>query len=115
MIKKKETEGMTMFFSKKADEEMMKSFWTWFEQNEEWIIAISKTDGMAVVNAVDEKLSPAFACYRAEIEFQLGYHDGHGEFFFFDLNKRALRKDAEKLASFMHAKLQKNWAFIIEH
>lgn len=104
-----------MFFRKKADEEMLKSFWAWFEQNEEWIIATSKTDGMAVVNAVDEKLSPAFASYRVEIEFQLGYNDDHGEFFFFDLNKRALRKDAEKLASLMPAKLQENWTFIIEH
>ncbi len=104
-----------MFFNKKADEEMMKSFWLWFEENEEWIIATSKTDGMSVVNAVDKKLSPAFACYRGEIEFQLGYNDGHGEFFFFDLNKRSLRKDAEKLASLMPAKLQENWTFIIEH
>lgn len=94
---------------------MLKSFWAWFEQNEEWIIATSKTDGMAVVNAVDEKLSPAFACYRVEIEFQLGYNDGQAEFFFFDLNKRALRKDAEKLASLMPAKLQENWTFLIEH
>ena len=104
-----------MFCRKKADEAMLKSFWAWFEQNEEWIIATSKTDGMAVVNAVDEKLSPAFACYRVEIEFQLGYNDGQGEFFFFDLNKRALRKDAEKLASLMPAKLQENWTFLIEH
>ena len=44
-----------MFCNKKADEAMLKSFWAWFEQNEEWIIATSKTDGMAVVNAVDEK------------------------------------------------------------
>lgn len=67
------------------------------------------------MNAVDEKLSPAFACYRVGIEFQLGYNDSHGEFFFFDLNKRALRKDAEKLAALMPAKLQQNWTFIIEH
>ncbi len=104
-----------MFFHQKADEEMMKSFWVWFEQNEEWIIATYKTDGMAVVNAVDQKLSPAFVCHRVEIEFQLGYNHGHGEFFFFDLNKRALRKDAERLASLMPAKLQENWTFIIEH
>ncbi|MGN0518602.1 MAG: hypothetical protein ACI4II_07755 [Acutalibacteraceae bacterium] len=104
-----------MFFNKKADEEKMKVFWNWFEQNEDWIISTSKTDAMAVVNAVDENLSPAFACYRVEIEFQLGYNDGRGEFFFFDLNKSSLRKDAEKLGSLMPASLKDNWTFIIEH
>ncbi len=71
-----------MFFVKKADEEKMKSFWTWFMQNEKWIISTSKTDGRAVVNAVDANLSPALACYRFEIEFQLCYNNGQGEFNF---------------------------------
>ncbi len=104
-----------MFWNKKADEAKIKTFWAWFEQNEEWIITTYKTDGMAVVNAVDAKLSPAFACYHVEIEFQLGYNDGRGEFFFYDLHKRALRKDAEKMATLMPDKLKNNWTFIIEH
>ncbi len=104
-----------MFWNKKADEEKIKAFWAWFEQNEEWIITTSQTDGMAVVNAVDAQLSPAFACYRVEIEFQLGYNNGRGEFFFYDLHKHSLRKDAEKMASLMPDKLKNNWTFIIEH
>ncbi len=104
-----------MFFSKKADAEKMKEFWSWFEQNENWIIDTYSTDGMAVVNAVDARLNPAFACYHIEIEFQLGYNDGQGEFFFFDLNKRSLRKDAEKLGALMPASLKSRWTFIIEH
>ena len=49
-----------LFKKKEADEALMKEFWKWFEEREQWIIETSKVDGMAVVEAVDKFLTPIF-------------------------------------------------------
>ena len=75
---------MFSLFSKKyMDEEAAKVFWSWFEEQEVWIIdCIAKSDA-AFVWAIDERLKPVFPYFRGELEFQLGYNEGVGEFFFF--------------------------------
>ena len=50
-----------LFSKKEMKVEAAKAFWSWFAENEEWIITTSKTDGMKVVWAVDEKIKPVFS------------------------------------------------------
>ncbi len=98
-----------------ADTEKMKLFWSWFEENENWIIDTYRTNGMAVVDAVDFNLKPAFTCYGIELEFELGFNNGKGEFFFFDLDNPSLNRDAQKLGELMPDTIKYRWSFIIEH
>lgn len=104
-----------MLFRKEANERDMIAFWQWFAQKESWIIEKSKTDGMSVVEAVDKVLKPVFPYFKKEIEFQLGYNDGKGEFFFYDLHNKNLLRDATRLSEIMPEELRKHWTFIIEH
>lgn len=105
-----------MLFSKKIpNEEAMENFWKWFSDNEQWIIETSKTSPMDVVDAIDSKLSPVFSYFKKELEFQFGYNDNKGEFFFFDLRNRNLHQDAVRLSELMPEELKKRWTFIIEH
>lgn len=103
-----------IFAKKQADETMIKDFWSWFAGREKWIIETYKTDGAAVVWAVDEKLTRVFSYFKKEIEFQLGFNDGKGEFFFFDLNNKNLNRDAKRFAALMPEELKNRWDFIIK-
>ena len=70
-----------LFSKKEMDIKAAESFWAWFLKNEEWIIANSRN--MDVVWAIDGQLKPIFPYFTQELEFQLGYNKGKGEFFFF--------------------------------
>ena len=94
--------------------EAAKTFWSWFADNEEWSIANIKTNGMQVVLAVDAQLKPVFPYFKKELEFQMGYNNGVGEFFFFHLGNKYLMRDGEALGNMMPEELKKNWKFIIE-
>ena len=72
-----------LFEKKEMNTKAAEDFWTWFAENEEWIISTSKTDGMKVVFAVDDRIKPIFPYFKKELEFQLGFNNGKGEFFFF--------------------------------
>ena len=106
---------MFSLFSKKSmNEEAGKAFWVWFEEQEAWIIdCISKHDAVFVW-AIDERLKPVFPYFNGELEFQLGYNDGVGEFFFFHFGKKDLIRDAKILGEMMPAELAKKWQFILE-
>lgn len=106
---------MFSLFSKKSiDEEAAKMFWAWFEEQESWIIdCIARTDS-AFVWAIDERLKPVFPYFKGELEFQLGYNNQEGEFFFFHLGKKELMRDGEALGKMMPPAIAKNWKFIIE-
>ena len=94
----------------------MKAFWYWFLENEQWIIdRIKGPDAGEVVWALDAQLKPIFDYFKGEIEFELGFNNGQGEFFFFDLNSRGLRSDAEALSDRMPDALRDHWKMIIEH
>ncbi len=109
------------FLKKKPDIQAMESFWKWFQVNQDWVIKNTQQDTRDVsieeyINAIDQRLTPCFPYFPAsEIQFQLGYNDGAGEFFFFDLGNKNLNRDAILLAEMMPADIQKNWKFIIEH
>lgn len=103
-----------LFSKKNMNEEAAKAFWVWFEEQEGWIIdCIAKRDS-AFIWAIDERLKPVFPYFKKELEFQLGYNDGIGEFFFFHFGKMELVRDAERLSKMMTPEIAKNWKFILE-
>lgn len=106
---------MFSLFSKKTmNVDAAKAFWSWFEEQEHWIIdCIAKHDA-AFVWAIDERLKPVFPYFKKELEFQLGYNDGVGEFFFFHFDKKELARDAETLGKMMPSAIAENWQFILE-
>ena len=106
---------MFSLFSKKVmNEDEAKSFWAWFAEQEEWIIgSIAKHDS-AFVWAIDERLKKVFPYFKGELEFQLGYNNEVGEFFFFHFGKKELMRDGEALAKMMPKEIANKWRFILE-
>ena len=106
---------MFSLFAKKAmNEAAAKSFWMWFEENEEWIISCITNHDSAFVWAIDERLKTVFPYFKGELEFQLGYNEGVGEFFFFHFGKKELIRDGETLGKLMPAEIAKRWQFILD-
>ncbi len=104
-----------MLFSKKEmDIAAAKSFWAWFSEHEEWMIANLRTNGMEVIWAIDAQIKPVFPYFKKELEFQLGFNQGKGEFFFFHFGNKDLVRDAETLADLMPTELKQRWVFIAE-
>jgi len=91
-----------------------KRFWAWFEEQESWVIENLRTHGMDVVWAIDAQIKPVFPYFKKELEFQLGFNNGKGEFFFFHFGDKNLVRDAEALASMMPETLKDRWTFISE-
>lgn len=105
---------MFLFGKKEIDTTAANQFWKWFSENEQWIIDNINTNGMDVVWAVDAQLKPVFPYFKKELEFQLGYNNGIGEFFFFHFGNQNLISDAKKFKELMPESLCKNWTFIAE-
>ena len=103
-----------LFSKKEMKVEAAKAFWSWFAENEDWIITTSKTDGLKVVWAVDEKIKPVFSYFKKELEFQLGFNDGKGEFFFFHLGDKNLIRDGKAFGKMMPESLMERWTYILE-
>lgn len=105
---------MGIFSKKEMDTCAAKAFWNWFSENEQFIIEKYKTDGMGLVEIIDEKLRPVFPYFKRELEFQLGYNDGKGEFFFFHLRNKNLKADGRVLGEMMPEELKENWTYFLE-
>lgn len=103
-----------LFAKKELNVAAAKAFWDWFAAKEEWIIANINTNGMAVVWAVDAEIKPVFPYFKKELEFQLGFNDGKGEFFFFHFGHKSLQKDAETFGNMMPDDLATRWTYITE-
>ena len=104
----------SLFAKKEMDRPAAEQFWQWFTESEEWIISTYKANGMAVIEAVDARLKPVFPYFKQELEFQLGFNSGKGEFFFFHLGNKYLIRDGEILKSMMPASLAERWVWICE-
>lgn len=104
----------SLFTKKFMNQEAAKCFWEWFAEKEEWIINCLSVHDSAFVWAIDERLKPVFPYFRGELEFQLGYNDGIGEFFFFHFGKKELIRDGEILGKMMPTELAKRWKLILE-
>lgn len=96
------------------NEEAAKSFWKWFVEKEAWIIGCIANHDSAFIWAMDEKLRPVFPYFKKELEFQLGYNNGVGEFFFFHFGKKELARDAESLGKMIPPELSQRWKLILE-
>ncbi len=111
----------SLFKKKEPNTQAMKQFWDWFLENQDWVCVNANTDTREVsipefINTIDQRLTPCFPYFpAAKIEFQLGYNEGKGEIFFFDLNNRDLNRDAKLMAGMMPEALRNRWTFIIEH
>ena len=104
----------SLFAKKVMNEEAATSFWKWFAEKEEWIINCIANHDSAFVWAIDVKLKSVFPYFKGELEFQLGYNNGVGEFFFFHFGKADLARDGETLGKMMPSDLAKRWRFILE-
>ena len=105
---------LSLFAKKIMNEDAAKAFWVWFVEKEEWIINCIANHDSAFVWAIDEKLKPVFPYFKGELEFQLGYDDGVGEFFFFHFGKKELVRDGESFGKMMPIEIAKNWHFILD-
>ena len=104
----------SLFFKKVMNEEAARAFWAWFEEQESWIVNCLSNHDSAFVWAIDERLKPVFPYCKKELEFQLGYNKGKGEFFFFHFGNKNLIKDADALARMMPKNISEHWTFIAE-
>ena len=103
------------FRRKEMNRTAAESFWQWLIEHEQWIIENVDKNGQAVVWAIDEQFVPIFPYMPAEeIEFQFGFNEGKGEFFFFHLGDESLIRDGEILKNMMPDSLRERWTFILE-
>ena len=105
---------MGLFSKKEIDTAAAEAFWAWFAEKEEWILANLKTNGMDVVWAIDTRIKPVFPYFKKELEFQLGFNEGKGEFFFFHFGNKHLMRDGQSLAGMMPEGLRGRWTVILE-
>ena len=105
---------MGLFSKKEMDIAAAEAFWAWFAEKEEWILANLKTNGMDVVWTIDARIKPVFPYFKKELEFQLGFNEGKGEFFFFHFGNKHLMRDGERLAEMMPEGLRGRWTVILE-
>lgn len=101
---------MGLFSKKEMDTAAAEAFWAWFAEKEEWLLANLKTNGMDVVWAIDARIKPVFPYFKKELEFQLGFNEGKGEYF----GNKHLMRDGERLAEMMPADLKARWTVILE-
>lgn len=104
----------SLFAKKVMNEEAAKSFWEWFAEKEAWIINCIANHDSAFVWAIDERLKPVFPYFKGELEFQLGYNNGVGEFFFFHFGEKDLIRDGEALGRMIPPEIAKSWQLILE-
>lgn len=104
----------SLFTKKSMNEDAAKAFWMWFEEQEAWVIDCIANHDSAFIWAIDERLKPVFPYFKGELEFQLGYNDNVGEFFFFHFGKKDLVRDAQTLGKMMPPVLAAKWKFILE-
>ena len=105
---------MGLFSKKEMDTAAAEAFWAWFAEQEEWILANLKTNGMDVVWAIDARIKPVFPYFKKELEFQLGFNEGKGEFFFFHFGNKHLMRDGQSLAEMMPERLRERWTVVLE-
>ena len=105
---------MGLFSKKEMDTAAAEAFWAWFAEQEEWITANLKTNGMDVVWAIDARIKPVFPYFKKELEFQLGFNEGKGEFFFFHFGNKHLMRDGQSLAEMMPEGLRGRWTVVLE-
>ena len=105
---------MGLFMKKEMDSAAATAFWAWFAENEDRIIEALGRYDMDIVREIDGYLAPVFPYYKEELEFQLGFHEGAGEFIFFHLGHKHLSRDSEAFVVAMPRPLRERWLFTVE-
>ncbi|MBQ2896588.1 MAG: hypothetical protein IJE26_07745 [Oscillospiraceae bacterium] len=105
---------MGLFTKKEMDTAAAERFWQWFSENEEQIIEALAQYDMGIVRRIDEQLAPVFPYYKNELEFQLGFQEGQGEFIFFHLGNKHLQRHSAELREKMPPALRERWHFSAE-
>ncbi len=106
---------MFSFFNKKEiNIEEVQSFWDWFIINEQWIIKCIENQDSSFIWLIDERLRLVFPYYKKDLEFMLGYKDGHGEFIFFHFGKKDLIRDGKIFVTMMPKELSVRWTCLLE-
>lgn len=103
------------FFKKKEmNVTAAEAFWTWYKENDSYIIEKLKPADAGIVDLIDSHLSPVFPYFKS-VEFQLGgLIDGKYEFIFFHCGNKNLKRDAETLKNMMPTELSDHIEFRIE-
>ncbi len=96
------------------DANAAREFWAWFIEREDWIIDCIAHHKADFIWELDARLKPVFPYFKKELEFQLGFQDGKGEFFFFHFGNKALTRDGQALGSLMPRELSGRWTFLLE-
>ncbi len=96
------------------DANAAREFWAWFIEREDWIIDCIAHHKADFIWELDARLKPVFPHFKKELEFQLGFQDGKGEFFFFHFGNKALMQDGQALGSLMPQELSGRWTFLLE-
>lgn len=104
----------SLFAKNQMNEDAAKAFWVWFEEHESWIINCIVSRDSSFIWVIDERLKPVFPYFKRELEFQLGYNNDVGEFFFFHFGQKELVRDGKKLGEMMPLTVAKKWKFILE-
>ncbi len=102
-----------LFPKKEMNREAAVSFWNWFCVNEQKIIEQIRSRDSAFIFEIDERLKPVFPYFHKELEFQLGFNDGVGEFFFFHFGKPQLMHDAKVWAE-LKPEFLNSWKIILD-
>lgn len=92
------------------------AFWQWFAENEQAIIEkLSGPDSMEIVDLVDARITPVFPYLPGkDIQFQLGFNEGMGEFFFYHADHEKLRADGEVFGRMMPESLREHWNYLLQ-
>ena len=105
---------MGLFTKKEMDRAAAEAFWQWFVQDEDRIIEALGRYDMDIVREIDGHLAPVFPYYKEELEFQLGFSEGSGEFILFHLGHKSLQRDGEHFCAMLPEELSERWTFTLE-
>lgn len=92
-----------------------KAFWRWFLENGGKIAETLGGSGAGeVVGWVDQRLCPVFPYVPADaVQFELGWNNGKGEFFFFHNGNEKLLADGGVFASLMPEEIKSRWSVMV--
>lgn len=91
------------------------AFWNWFAENEERIAQTLSGNGAGeVVGWVDQRICPVFPYVPADaVQFELGWNQGKGEFFFFHNGNEKLLSDGQAFAAMMPEEMKLRWSVTV--
>lgn len=88
------------------------AFWRWFAEHGDQIARALQGSGAGeVVSWVDQRICPVFPYVSSDaVQFELGWNNGKGEFFFFHNGNEKLLADGKAFAAMMPESLKACWS-----